>query len=161
LRLHPEKTKIVYCRNDPAQRGKDPCSFDFLGITFKPYRAQNRKTGKIFTGFGPQKISKKKMREILDKIEARKIPRRTNSDLPAFALELQSHLTGWTNSYYGSVSLRLLRPVFQLLNDRLVRWVQNRYKRFGRSKWKARLWLREIAHDFPNLFVHWKYGFTP
>ncbi len=36
LALHPEKTKIVYCK-DEDRRGDYPnCKFDFLGYTFRP-----------------------------------------------------------------------------------------------------------------------------
>jgi RNA-directed DNA polymerase len=51
LRLHPEKTRIVYCR-DSSRRGPwdGPVSFDFLGYTFRPRQSQG-KNGR-FTGFG-------------------------------------------------------------------------------------------------------------
>ena len=42
LKLHPEKTKIVYCKDD-GRRGEYPhISFDFLGYTFRPRRSKNR-----------------------------------------------------------------------------------------------------------------------
>jgi group II intron reverse transcriptase/maturase len=161
LRVHPEKTKIVYCKNSGNQRGKWPSSFDFLGITFKNYRAQNKRTGKIFTGFGPVKISVKSQRKILDVLQSKRLTRRTSGDLQELAIELKSHLHGWINSYYGQIKLSLVRGVMEHLNTLLVRWAINRHKRFHRSKWRARLWLRRLATDYPNLFVHWKYGFTP
>ncbi|MBT8245339.1 MAG: 3'-5' exonuclease [Winogradskyella sp.] len=44
----------------------------------------------------------------------------------------------------------------------LVKWVRNKYRRFRRKHWFfAYKWLREIAKHYPNLFVHWQYGFTP
>ena len=161
LRVHPEKTKIVYCKRTGNQRDKWPSSFDFLGITFKNYRAQNKKTGTIFTGFGPAKLSTKSLRKILDVLQAKRLTHRTSGDLTELAIELQPHLQGWINSYYGRIKLSLLRRAMQLLNDRLVRWAINRYKRFARSTRRARLWLRNLTTHFPNLFVHWKYGFLP
>ena len=42
LELHPEKTKIVYCKDDD-RRGTYPHEkFDFLGYTFRPRRSKNR-----------------------------------------------------------------------------------------------------------------------
>ena len=163
LRLHPEKTKVVYCKgNGKGKQQKDcPTSFDFLGIAFKHYRAKNKRTGQAFTGFGPVKLSKKSLRKILDVLQEKRLTRRTCGDLPTLAIELQPHLQGWITSYYGRIKLSLLREAMQSLNDLLVRWAVQRYKRFARSKWRARLWLRTITNDFPMLFVHWKYGFLP
>lgn len=44
LTLHPDKTKIVYCR-DESRRGPHPVfRFDFLGYTFRP-RLVSKRTG--------------------------------------------------------------------------------------------------------------------
>lgn len=161
LQLHPEKTKIVYCKNNNDHGEKWARSFEFLGLKFKPYRAQNKTTGAIFTGFGPVNLSGKKTRQIQDVIRSKKLARRTTGTLTDISLELHGHLQGWINSYYGRINLRLLSNIFCYLNSYLVRWAVNRYKRFNRSKWQTRLWLRQLASDFPNLFLHWTYGYPP
>ncbi len=52
LEIHPDKTRIVYCKDDD-RRGKCPTmSFDFLGYTFRPRRSKNR-WGKYFINFTP------------------------------------------------------------------------------------------------------------
>ena len=52
LELHPEKTKIVYCKDDD-RRGYYPNEkFDFLGYTFRARRSKNR-YGKILHQFQP------------------------------------------------------------------------------------------------------------
>ena len=52
LELHPEKTRIVYCK-DSSRLGEYPqVQFTFLGFTFRPRRAMSR-TGKLFTSFLP------------------------------------------------------------------------------------------------------------
>ena len=58
LTLHPEKTKIVYCK-DQSRRDNHPIfRFDFLGYTFRPRQAGGaRKTG-TFVGFNPGMSSK-------------------------------------------------------------------------------------------------------
>ena len=64
LRLHPQKTKIVYCK-DANRPGEYPDrSFDFLGYTFRPRMAKNR-DGKRFVGFIPavSKTAGKRMRQ--------------------------------------------------------------------------------------------------
>src|SRR5712692_6191103 len=52
LRLHPQKTRVVYCK-DANRLGENPeCTFDFLGYTFRPRSASNR-NGKRFVSFLP------------------------------------------------------------------------------------------------------------
>ncbi|EOX0853199.1 reverse transcriptase domain-containing protein, partial [Shigella sonnei] len=52
LQLHPQKTRIVYCK-DADRRGDYPeTSFDFLGYTFRPRLSMNR-WGKTFVNFSP------------------------------------------------------------------------------------------------------------
>lgn len=161
LRLHPQKTRIVYCKMTGRKDDYESVSFDFLGLTFKPGKAQNQKTGKIFTSFGPAGISKKSTRKIIKTIRSKKLHRRTRAEISDLAIELKDHLQGWINSYFGRLNLQYVRPMMLYLNDRLVTWAVRRYKRFKRSRWKARLWLREVSEDYPNMFVHWKYGFKP
>ena len=52
LELHPEKTKIVYCQDDDRKGQHEHIKFDFLGYTFRPRRAKNRR-GKFFVSFLP------------------------------------------------------------------------------------------------------------
>jgi group II intron reverse transcriptase/maturase len=52
LTMHPEKSKIVYCK-DSNRTGTYPnVQFTFLGFTFRPRRAQN-KHNRCFTSFLP------------------------------------------------------------------------------------------------------------
>ncbi len=50
LELHPEKTKIVYCKDDDRRGNYPETRFDFLGYTFRPRRSKNR-WGKYFINF--------------------------------------------------------------------------------------------------------------
>ncbi len=52
LELHPEKKKIVYCKDEDRRRTYPNEKFDFLGYTFRPTRAENRR-GKYFINFSP------------------------------------------------------------------------------------------------------------
>ena len=52
LELHPEKTKIVYCRRSGRSQEYPRISFDFLGYTFQPRSAVDRK-GERFISFLP------------------------------------------------------------------------------------------------------------
>ena len=52
LRLHPAKTKIVYCKDDRRRGSYEHTSFTFLGYMFRP-RGARRANGKMFVGFQP------------------------------------------------------------------------------------------------------------
>jgi RNA-directed DNA polymerase len=52
LAVHPEKTKIVYCRDGNRTSDYPRIDFDFLGFTFRPRKAVNRR-GKFFLSFLP------------------------------------------------------------------------------------------------------------
>ena len=52
LRMHPDKTRIVYCRTQKRKGDHPEVSFDFLGYTFRPRAARDGKGG-IFTSFLP------------------------------------------------------------------------------------------------------------
>ncbi len=52
LELHPDKTKIVYCKDDDRRAEHQEIKFDFLGYTFRPRRSKNRH-GKFFINFTP------------------------------------------------------------------------------------------------------------
>jgi len=84
----------------------------------------------------------------------------TTIDKIGFIKHLNLKIRGWIN-YYGKYRLSDLRGVFRGLNNRLLKWVQNKYKRFRKQTSKARQWLRNVSIKFPYLFEHWKYGWKP
>lgn len=51
LELHPEKTKLVYCRDYKRQGSYKTVKFDFLGYSFQPRTAKSKRTGKLFLGY--------------------------------------------------------------------------------------------------------------
>ena len=50
LAVHPEKTKIVYCKDRNRREKYERTEFDFLGFTFRPRTARG-KNGKLFLPF--------------------------------------------------------------------------------------------------------------
>jgi hypothetical protein len=57
LQLHPQKTKVVYCK-DANRLGQYPeQSFDFLGYTFRPRLASNR-NGERFVAFIQRSVTR-------------------------------------------------------------------------------------------------------
>ena len=68
LELHPEKTKVVYCKDDDRRRTYPNEKFDFLGYTFRPRRSKNR-FGKYFINFSPA-VSNKAVKAIRAEIRS-------------------------------------------------------------------------------------------
>jgi RNA-directed DNA polymerase len=52
LELHPERTRVVYCRDSRREGRHAHTRFDFLGYTFRPRRAMGHQ-GKSFVSFLP------------------------------------------------------------------------------------------------------------
>jgi hypothetical protein len=50
--MHPEKSKIVYCKDSNRGAGYPHVSFTFLGFTFRPRKAIGQQN-KLFTSFLP------------------------------------------------------------------------------------------------------------
>jgi hypothetical protein len=50
LELHPDKTRIVYCKDSNRRGSAEHTSFTFLGFTFRP-RGARREDGVQFTSF--------------------------------------------------------------------------------------------------------------
>ena len=53
LELHPEKTKIVYFKDDNRRGNHVNEKFDFLGFTFRPRLVKARHKDCFFVGFNP------------------------------------------------------------------------------------------------------------
>jgi RNA-directed DNA polymerase len=152
LEMHPEKTKVVYCK-DGRRRGKHPnTKFDFLGYCFRPRAAMNREH-KLFTGFGPQ-VSAPSLKAMRQKIRELKLRKRTHIRLADIARELNPILRGWLN-YYGRYNPAAIHPVWKYVNATLVAWAMRKYKRYARRKIQAGRMIESIAKKRPRLFVHW------
>jgi RNA-directed DNA polymerase len=53
LELHPDKTRIVYCKDSNRRGDYEEISFTFCGYTFRPRGARNQHTEEAFTAFLP------------------------------------------------------------------------------------------------------------
>lgn len=159
LELHPEKTKIVYCKDDDRRGEYEHTSFDFLGYTFRPRRAKNRK-GKLFISFLPG-VSNKAAKSIRATIRSWRLgATRSNQRLEEIAKFVNPFVRGWVN-YYGRFYKSALTPVLRELERSLAYWVRRKFKRFARHARRAVHWLGQVARREPNLFVLWQIGIRP
>src|SRR5438270_1721744 len=152
LELHPDKTRIVYCKDSNRPGRSEHVSLDFLGFTFRG-RLLKGPYGH-FTGFVPA-ISTKARKAIGQKIRAWHLNRRSWADLSSLAADINPVTRGWTN-YYGAFYRSELRFLAWRINDHLARWALHKFKRFRRDYSKAMDWLQRVYEHQPDLFAHWK-----
>ena len=151
LELHPEKTKIVFCKDTKRRGTSKHTSFDFLGYTFRARRVYGRNG--LFMGFLPA-ISKSARKAIGQKIRAWHLNRRSGTDLSGLAKEINSQVRGWIN-YYGVFYRSELVFLAKRIDEHIVRWAMQKFKRLKGKPEKA--WDRLVAarQRQPRLFVHW------
>jgi len=153
LELHPEKTKIVYCKDANRRRKYPNEKFDFLGYTFRPRKSKN-KFGKYFINFSPA-ISDKAVRAIRTEIRSWKLHLRSDLTLEELSRMFNPKIRGWLH-YYG----RYYRSAFQApmcqLNRSLARWAYRKYKKLRGHMRRAIGWIRRISKRDPKLFAHWQ-----
>jgi RNA-directed DNA polymerase len=153
LRLHPDKTKIVYCKDGNRPGSYEHTAFTFLGFTFRQRRARNRH-GKSFSNFLPA-ISKDALNKISAAVRSWRLHLRTGHTFKDLARRINPIVAGWMQ-YYGAFYRSALSPLLQRINAYLMRWIRKKYKRL-RGKKKARECWQGITGRYPLMFAHWKW----
>jgi RNA-directed DNA polymerase len=155
LRLNPQKTKIVYCK-DANRPGEYPeQSFDFLGYTFRPRVAIGRGR-KRFVSFIPA-VSDKAAKRMRQEVRRWRLHLRSDLELEDIAEWVRPILAGWVR-YYGRFYPSRLRTGLRTIDAFIVRWVSRKYKRFRGHTLAVWGWLRSLRQRNPNLFAHWALG---
>jgi len=152
LELHPEKTKVVYCKDSNRTGTHQNEKFDFLGYTFRPRKADGRK-GKVFCSFSPA-ISKDAVQKIRNEVRSWKLHRCTAESIQDLARMINPKLRGWFN-YYGRFMPSALRPIERYVGQSLVRWACRKYKKLRHHRTRAWEWLLRVLDRQPTLLVLW------
>ncbi|MEU1286655.1 group II intron reverse transcriptase/maturase [Kitasatospora sp. NPDC005856] len=155
LRLHPDKTRIVYCKDGNRRGSYEHTSFTFLGFTFRAREAWS-KEGVNFTSFLPA-ISKDAQKKISAEVRSWRLHRRINLTVVDLARRINPMVRGWMQ-YYGAFYRSAMHPLLQRINAYLMRWIRNKYKRLRMFKKAHACWQR-ITRQYPRLFAHW--AWTP
>ena len=153
LELHPDKTRIVYCKDEDRRGDYPETKFDFLGYTFRP-RLSKGKGDSFFVNFSPA-VSAEASKSIRQTIRDWRIHRMSDKSIDELSEMFNAVIRGWIN-YYGRYYKSALYSIFEQLNRILTKWAMRKYKRFRYSKAKARKWLGRIALRQPHLFAHWQ-----
>jgi RNA-directed DNA polymerase len=155
LELHPDKTKIVYCRNYLRKEKHEHESFVFLSYSFQPriIKDQFGRTNKLLV-FSPaicqmaKKHINKRLREVFK-------DRMSDISLEEFARRLNPRIRGWIN-YYAKYHRDEAYAVFYRLNVLIRKWIKNTYKIRGLAKIFNKY--QEIQSVNPVIFYHWTLG---
>jgi hypothetical protein len=107
LALHPDKTRVVYCKDARRRGSHEHTSFTFLGYGFRGRRARTR-SGRITTGFVPA-ISKDALNKISSVVRSWRLHTRTGLSETGLARRINPVVRGWMNYY------RLADPVPHLV----------------------------------------------
>jgi len=153
LEVHPEKTRIVYCKDDDRKGRYPEEKFTFLGYTFRPRRSKNRR-GKFFVNFTPA-VSNDAAKRMRQEMRRWRIPLRSDKAIDDLARMWNPVLRGWIQ-YYGRFYKSALHSVFRHFNGLLVRWAMRKFKRLRRHRRRAEHWLGGIGRREPRLFAHWQ-----
>jgi len=154
LEIHPDKTKIIYCKDSNRKLNYQNTSFDFLGFTFRPRNAKNQRNGLRFTSFTPA-VSKAALKTMRAKIKKCRLGRRTELSINDIVERCNPYLRGWIN-YYGRYHATEMESVFRHFNQSLVKWAMRKYTRLNKTQ--AIEFLSNLAKEKPRLFAHWHRG---
>ena len=148
--LHPEKTKIVYCKDDyPDIR------FDFLGFQFRARRAMWMVKGKlVFVHSFLPAASPKVLTRIGREICSWALLHRSDKSLEELAAMYNPTIRGWI-AHYSHFYRMQLRPTLRRIDAHVIRWARRKYKRMVHQTKDGGDWFDRLRRKTPRLFAHW------
>jgi group II intron reverse transcriptase/maturase len=155
LVLHPEKTKIVYCK-DVNRRGDFPViAFDFLGFQFRARKTMWRKgERRIFAHSFQPAASPKALKRISRTVRRWAFHHRSDLSLTKLAAMYNPCIRGWI-AYYSHFSKTQLRPTLLRIDAYVIRWSRRKFKRMRHRTKGARDWFARFRRANPRFFAHW------
>jgi RNA-directed DNA polymerase len=153
LKLNDDKTQIVYCKDSNRKGSYEHERFDFLGYTFRPRCARNGQ-GELFTSFIPA-VSDDAAKEIRRTIRRWRLHLWSGTPLTEIAREINQTVRGWIN-YYGRFYPYMLGQSLRRIDEYLVRWAMQKYKRLRGRRKRAWAFLANVFAREPELFAHWR-----
>ena len=154
LTMHPDKSKIVYCKDSNRTCAYPNVQFTFLGFSFRPREALNNRYNRRFTSFLPA-VSSAALKRMRQTVRDWRIHRRTSLTLENLALQCNPIIQGWWN-YYGMFYQRSMLKLFHYVDNKLEQWARRKYKTLSQDKRRGGQWLRKMKMVTPRMFVHWR-----
>jgi group II intron reverse transcriptase/maturase len=155
LALHPEKTKIVFCK-DVNRRGDHPnIRFDFLGFQFRARKTRWVVKGKeVFAHSFLPAVSPKALLRISREIRRWALHHRSDKSLEELARMYNPTIRGWIG-YFSHFYKTRLRPTLRRIDAYVIRWARRKYKRLVHQTKGGRDWFDCVRSRAPRLFAHW------
>ena len=154
LQIHPEKTRIVYCKDVNRQQEHESIEFSFLGYSFRPRKAVD-KYGRVYVNFSPA-ASPAVLKSMRQKIRSWHLQLKNDKSLMDLSRMFNPILRGWWQ-YYGRFYRSKLATIGEHLDGYLVRWLMRKYKYFAGHKTRAWRYLDKLKQRHPHAFVHWSH----
>ena len=156
LTLHPEKTRVVYCKDSRRRAAFPAIQFTFLGFCFRPRVAVDRQ-GEVFTSFLPA-VSPKALKAMRDRIRSWRLGDHALLSMEDVARFINPILKGrW--QYYGRFYRTAMFKLFRYLDERLGYYLRRKYRDLWGHKGRSLRRLNQIAQQHPGWLVHWqKFG---
>jgi len=158
LEIHPDKTKIIYCKDINRTGSFENVSFEFLGFEFRPRRAFD-KYGRRYVNFSPA-VGRSSLKAMHREMRSWHLQLKNSKSLDDLSHMFNPVIRGWM-AYYGRFYPSAMSPIWRALNAWLTRWVMRKWKRFARRKRRAFRHLGRLAQVNRRLFVHWEKGVIP
>ena len=138
LRLHPDKTRIVYCKDSNRRGEHEHTSFTFLGFAFRPREARRK------DGVQLHVVSRRRSAPRRSRPKAPGSARCGSTGAPTCRLDdlarwLNPIVAGWMH-YYGRFYRSVLYPLLRRVSFYLRRWAGKKYRRLRTYKRFKRWW---------------------
>ncbi len=154
MEIHPDKSGIVYCKDANRKQQWKNVKFTFLGYTFQPRGAKDKK-GRLFLSFLPAASIESK-RSLRQKIRKWAIHRQSQHSLEELAKLINPVVRGWFN-YFGKFNQATVIEMSYYLNNLLSKWARKKFRKLRYRKRESAEWVKRTAKSVPHLFAHWKY----
>lgn len=157
LKLHPDKTRIVYCKDANRKSSFEQEGFTFLGFDFRE-RTVDGRTG-LFRSFSPA-ASVAALKRMGKVVRSWRLHRWVQGEARDLADWINPVVRGWMQ-YYGAFNKSALFPLLKRINAYMVRWLRGKYRRLRRS-WSVtmRAWWDAVERA-PRFFSHWAWVNEP
>lgn len=157
LKLHPGKTRIVYCKDANRKGSFEHDRFTFLGYEFRERTVDGRNG--LFRSFSPA-VSSAALKRMGKEVRGWRLHRWVTGTSRDLADWINPIVRGWMQ-YYGAFNRSALRPLLKRINTYLIRWLRGKYRKLRRS-WAAtlRAWWHGVEQA-PRLFAHWAWEAQP
>ena len=155
LVLHPQKTKIVYCKDANRQDDYPNIHFDFLGFQFRARKIRWMKADRrIFAHSFQPAASPKALKRISREIRSWALHHRSDKSLTDLAQIYNPCIRGWI-SYYSHFNKTQLRPTLKRIDAYVIRWARRKFKPMRHQTKGAGVWFDRLRCAKPTLLAHW------